>query len=94
MKTTIPVTLLLLLSWHCLADDCTSQIDNHIKTLEFITETPNLTDAHKQQAQNELHKISQLRHQLDDCDLITRIPALNKTRSNTTDAESKQKSSQ
>lgn len=80
----------LLFSWRCFANDCTHQLDGYIKKLEAITDSPYLTDAHKQQARNELQTIIQLRHQLSDCDLAKQIPALNKNREATTSGDSEQ----
>ena len=80
MKTVaLVISILTLLSAFACADECTNQLDGYLKGLTTIVESPHLTDDHKNQAQNEINKISQLRSSIEDCDITLQIPALKNT---------------
>jgi len=80
MNKKLGVSLILMaLSFHSSADECTKQIDGYLEGLEFGLGIPQASVKRKNVARTKITRIEALRKSKTDCEIKAFIPELAQT---------------
>jgi len=74
--TVLTLISLTLISGQAYADECTGQINAYIAGLKTGIQNTYTSNVNKEVGTNEIKRISSLRNNASDCDVVMKIPSL------------------